>query len=367
MVQNSTSNSQRTLVTPPRGESEFSREPIIGNRIEAGQYREHRLAWADQIIQNHSMDSRLPAPNNLQAEIERASRVNFSADGFQLPFRAVQNTTSQETPYGSAWLPAPPNTSRFCEPVASATRYSTGNPLNGGNFPGLQTVTTSTVNLLPELVSTSLEGDLRPILNSTVQPNLSEAAAWPSAAISSEVIEDSSRMLNPFLSEFDASAQPTPPRRHSQPCPQGNQSSFQPENETQFSNNFVHVSEIQNYVETYVRQLLANPSQGRPTFHDVDVDRLAQQMEDVGIQNVDVTRRSHSSSAPQGRPTLSPPLQRQATGLSGNVSENREESRNENTPFAFRQVLRNSFPSFQNPVYPGRPTAIQGQGQRHAP
>ena len=109
-VGETTSNSQRTLVTPPIWEADFSRERRAGNQGETVQYRGQRLAWADQVVQNYSLDSRLPASNNLQSELDRASRMNLSADGFQLPSRVYPTATSQETP-GSTWLRAPPNIS----------------------------------------------------------------------------------------------------------------------------------------------------------------------------------------------------------------------------------------------------------------
>ncbi|XP_062703985.1 uncharacterized protein LOC134286388 [Aedes albopictus] len=354
-VGETTSNSQRTLVTPPIWEADFSRERRAGNQGETVQYRGQRLAWADQVVQNYSLDSRLPASNNLQSELDRASRMNLSADGFQLPSRVYPTATSQETP-GSTWLRAPPNISQFSEPVASATQYSTANPANIRDLSfGLPTVGTSTANLLPELVSTSVEGDMRPLLNSTVQPNLStNGAAWTSAPISSEAMVNSAYMttenqrrssqtLNPFLSDPGstcpgASGNLNRSSRGVLTLEQEAQTPIPPANEASMANNFVHVSEIQNYVETYVRQLLTSQA-GRPIVHDTSINRLTQQMGGVGIHDVDISQMSHPSSVPQARPGLSPPLQMRSAGTSERVLENRGDLMND-TPQVFRQVLR---------------------------
>lgn len=110
---------------------------------------------------------------------------------------------------------------------------------------------------------------------------------------------------------------------------------------------YVHISEIENYVQTYVRQLLSSQPT-RSIVRDTMVNNLAQQIADIGLHDPEVSGMNRPVDAgvhaPLGASRLSPPLQMQREFE--NPPENRGERVNEGTPRIFRDSFRNSWPNF---------------------
>lgn len=392
--QNYTRESQRTLISPPRDLSHDSLEGAVGGVIESEGDRIQRLVWADQrrpglfsnvppVETRYSMGSRLPAPNNLQTELNLASRVRLSADGTQLPFRETRlNTQLDQNRLGSVqFYPTQVDFTRFSEPVATATQRGSSNSLGIGNslstnHPGLVQAPSDNAVLTRRENNFPLnQNDLRPLMNSTIQQSSSTGAPWPNRIPQQEVVPPSS--MNQSLRDSHLPQAEPRSRPGTQPClndslrevvisgddgapnlqPSQSSSSrpLQPGGESLDSMNYVHVSEIQNYIHSYVRQLLGNQID-RPNIQESEVNRLAHQIGEVEINGPGISHisRAQVEEYPAMPPSsrLSPPLRLNQSNNLSDQSRNRTDQGLENTPHAFREVLRNSWPSFYIPVEP---------------
>ncbi|XP_062706601.1 uncharacterized protein LOC134287765 [Aedes albopictus] len=402
---NRTTNSQRTLVTPPGSDYADSLEGAVGGLNPS---RTPRILWADQMMMGASdgrsgpdrlsLDSRFPAQNNLQTELDRAARMQLSMEGFPLPFRGVPSSTRLERveeghPETSQMLPV--DLTGFSGPRAATTRQNSTNPFWNGDHPetqgpagdtGLREPRNQTLNgsfLLPR-------DDAVPLLNSTVQPIFSSGipttnggptmsrSTFDSQPLSSN---QGHRMLGAVQTDATAfqsgafrvsngesgvSTQYIPGRTEetAQTCRQ------EPGNERETLQNYVHVSEIQNYVQTYVRQLLTGHP-NRPIVPDTTMNHLAQEIGEIGLRDTGVPGVSRTADraqvSSQDPPRLPAPLQMRITDMSGVQPENRGSSINDETPQAFREVLRNSWPSFVNPGYPRSPVGPTARDQLPEP
>lgn len=388
LPQDRTRDSQRTLVSPPRAVSNDSLEGAVGGVVELEGDRVQRLVWADQGRQGsssnmptrevrYSMGSRLPAPNNLQAELNLASRARFSAGGTQLPFRDTRlnplfEQTNQNHQGSVQFHPTQVDFTRFSEPVATATQHGSSNSLGIGismntNQTRMTALTRSEQNFL------SNQNDNRPLMNSTIQQSSSVRAPWsaitprlehvPPSSVSQPIrdsgpslserrpVSDIQQGLNDSLREVVVSGDnmesnvPTSQTGRSQPGLPGN--------ESQNSSSYVHISEIQNYIHSYVRQLLGNQL-GRSVAEDPELNNLVHQMGEVGLTNPNISRisREQMEKSPEvtASSRLSPPLRlnQSMNPPAREVTDRGQES----TPYAFREVLRNSWPSFHIPDEP---------------
>nr|XP_029732872.1 uncharacterized protein LOC115268837 [Aedes albopictus] len=384
---NRTANSQRTLVTPPGSDFVDSLEGAVGGLNPA---RTPRIVWADQMlmgvsangpeVHGLSLDSRLPVPNNLQAEMDHAARLQLSAEGFPLPFRGVPSSTRLERAAGndSDDLPAMMG---FSDPGAETTQGT--NPFLTPGYRGPEGTISNTG--LRGRQTQSLNGsfllprdDAVPLLNSTVQPIVSSGNTMtngrptvPRPAFDSQPSSSTQghRMLGAVqtnvpacqdggfrtsISETGVSTQYVWGQTEGI-AQTGRQP---PVNESDTSHNYVHVSEIQNYVQTYVRQLLTGQP-NRPVVPDMVVNHLAQEIGSIGLHNPGVPDVSRTPDGvhvvSQEPPRLPAPLQMRNADRSGLQPESRGSPINHETPPAFREVLRNSWPSFVNPGYPRSP------------
>lgn len=214
LAQNYTIESQRTLVSPPRTVSHDSLEGAVGRVVESEVDRVQRLAWVNQrmsgIFSNlptggtrYSMGSRLPAPNNLQAEMNVASRTRLSAGGTQLPFRDTCFNTpleqSNQNRLGSVQFhPTQVDFTRFSEPVATATQHGSSNSFGIGTSLGthearMMPIPSENPGVIRREQNVVLcQNELRPLMNSTIQQSSTTGAPW-SARISRREPVPSSR------------------------------------------------------------------------------------------------------------------------------------------------------------------------------
>lgn len=324
---NQTSASQRTLVTPPGSNprSEQGQEPngegAVGGNTGTDPIHEQRVQWAKQVLQEvfsdaptartrQSMDSRIPAPNNLRQELEQAAHGMLSADGTRLPFRGGPNATPAAGPSVNNSL------NPFWESMLDSSD-STNDPRS--NQPDHRSVREPGVPL-----------------QST---NLLRTDLGPSSNEGGRTIPPRGEEQPPRFTMYGLDSMPSPEPRN----PPVNQAQDQEPN----SMEYVHVSEIENYVQTYVRQLLSSqPS--RPIVRDTMVNNLARQITDFGLHDPEVSRLSRpdraGAYASQGASRLSPPLQLQRDY--GNPFEHRAERNNVETPRIFRDSHRNSWPNY---------------------
>lgn len=331
---NLTSASQRTLVTPPN--TPQNSDPASDHDVEAtgdpksDPLNEQRIAWARQVMNDggsggpvsrvrHSVDSRIPAPNNLQEELGRAARSRISDGGTRLPFRGTPHLVQGNVPRQNNSM------NPFVAPALSSFEHG--------------------IDEVPE----PTQSNQTPVRNHEVPPQVGNPST-------SQVVPSS-----------DVDASYNPPHRIEE-VPRGiitgnlNQNFQEPinftgvnqeQNQELNTTDYVHIADIQNYVQTYVRQLLSSRPD-RPIVRDTIVNNLARQIADIGIHDTELSRLSRQEEsrvpAPPSALRLSPPLQlHQPLGfhrVSEYPPETRRERINEETPRVFRNFQRNSWPMF---------------------
>lgn len=294
--QDETADSQRTLITPPGSqvEEEAQIEEAVGGDDLTDPIHEQRVAWAKQVLRDasmgkgsnqtrHSMDSRIPAQNNLQSELQQAARARVSADGVRLPPRSV--------PISSSFEPGWPDL-RFPQPDPMPSRRP---------------------------------GHERTLLDPPMSSNV--------PFVRHRVDETNHREI-----PRDRSTRDQPPRENEP-------SEIRAQNQELNLMEFVHVSEIDRYVQAYVGNLL-NHRSDRPLVRDTVVNNLAHQIANVGFEDSELRgisgrNATHHRDHLEGMSRLSPPLQLHRS------SENRPREAPQETPVNLRDSGRNSMP-FRN-------------------
>lgn len=326
------------------------RPSAFGGDVDPDEIRAQCLALAKQIIEQslpqpqprlsgRSLDSQLPPKRNLESELEAADRRGFSLEGTQMPLRShakvygvVQKEGRREQLIPPEPLPRASATS-FAPTIATMTSQATTQLIDSSGIPWSGR---GGVPVLPS-VTVARHGDppsrrtLSPPLFS-LRPNASQGTGF-TPGLAAEGRPEMDR-------ESDSS---TLQNNRRDPPPTPTNANFD-------LTNYVHASEIKDYVNTYVRELLTQRP-NRFLVRDTLVNNLATQIADIGLRDSDLSRISRGEPPRMGQPHEEQSMgQPQRLGISlEDRAVNREADIIYPPSAGFRESRRNSFPLLQTP------------------
>lgn len=308
----------------------------------AKQILERSLLPPERRLSGRSIDSQMVQPRSLREEMEAAERRTFSLEGTSRPFQIIPQGP-QESSNQRQGLVSTSGAVREGPTPWTATLHTEPRLISSSGDPW------SRAGGIPVPPPVSLLRNTVPVAYRSLSPPLSGATLQRPA----QVATGFSPGLHPDNTRPNSSyAIPKEAERVS--CPRNPPPT--PTNVEWENASYVHVSEINDYIHTYVRQVLMQ-NLNRNVMRDTMVNHLASQVADMGIRDSEMARISReghpmTSGGMGPRTTPTAALQQPFSGLGRDrITVNRESDVNPPAT-GFPDYRRNSFPQSFIPDQP---------------